>query len=70
MSDEPTDPETFWASILSEDETLILAAFRSVNAEEQEAVRQHLSRMSQEDGWAEVQRTAALAALRVIAAEG
>jgi hypothetical protein len=59
--------EEFWSDILSEEPLRIRAAWVTLGAEEQIAVRTHLTRMATEEGWAEVQRCSARAALQVIA---
>jgi hypothetical protein len=61
--------EDLWAALLSEDPPLIRKAWLELKDEEAIAVLAHLRRMSIEVGWAEVQQTAARAALRVIQAD-
>jgi hypothetical protein len=58
--------EEFWSDILSEQPLRIRAAWLMLEAEEQIAVRNHLMRMATEEGWAEVQRLSARAALQAI----
>lgn len=58
--------EVFWSDLLSERPMRILSAWVSLNADEQAAVRAHLRRMVTEDGWMDVQRVAAQAALDTI----
>jgi hypothetical protein len=57
----------FWSDILSEEPLRIMAAWVTLDAEAQKAVRAHLMRMATETGWAEVQRLSARAALHAIA---
>lgn len=57
-----------WEALLSEEPARIRQAWRSLSADEAQAVHQHLQRMAGEAGWADVQRQAAAAALRVITA--
>jgi predicted Fe-S protein YdhL (DUF1289 family) len=45
----------------------IIAAWVILSADEREAVWSHLNRMATEDGWADVQRQSAQAAIRAIA---
>jgi hypothetical protein len=62
--------EEFWGDLLSEEPTRVAAAWAMLQAaEEQQAVREHLRKMATEEGWADVQRQAARAALAVIAPE-
>jgi hypothetical protein len=58
--------EEFWGDMLSEEPLRIRAAWVTLDAEEQIALRAHLTRMATETGWAEVQRLAARAALQAI----
>ena len=58
--------EAFWGDMLSEEAPRIESAWHLLNAEDQQAVRDHLLRMVSEDGWADVQRESAQAALDVI----
>ena len=58
--------EAFWGDMLSEDAPRIESAWQLLTAEDQDAVRDHLKRMISEDGWADVQRESAQAALAVI----
>lgn len=61
------DVESFWAAILSEDIAQIIEAYQSLpNADEREAVYQHVLRMATEEDWSEPQRVAAQAAVAVI----
>lgn len=63
--------EIFWEDILSEDAARTKAAFDSLTTlEERTGVYRHLERMASEEGWAESQRDAALAALATLAAFG
>ena len=58
--------EAFWGDILSEEAPRIESAWQLLNTEDQRAVREHLTRMVTEDGWADVQRESAQSALDVI----
>jgi hypothetical protein len=58
--------EEFWEDILSETPLQIVSAWVRLSEDEQVAVRAHLTAMATEDGWAEVQRAAAQAALEAI----
>lgn len=59
--------EDFWGKILSEDPVQIRAAYLALPAgDERDAVYEHLQAMVTEDGYAEVQRESAGAALQVI----
>jgi hypothetical protein len=67
MSDSDRDwLEAFWGDLLSEEPPRIVSAWARLEAEEREGVFDHLVRMAREPGWAEVQRTAAQAALHAI----
>lgn len=59
--------ETLWAELLSRQADRVVAAWRSLNPEEQAAVKDHLLRMTTEDGWAESQQMSAAIALEAIA---
>ena len=61
------DPAAFWEALLSSEPARIRRAWRSLSAEEAQAVRAHLEKMAQEHGWQPVQQQAAANALRVIA---
>ncbi|MHB8748876.1 MAG: hypothetical protein ACYDBJ_06775 [Aggregatilineales bacterium] len=58
--------EDFWGDLLSEEPLRIIAAWELLDAEAQVAIHAHLQRMMIEDGWADVQRDAARAALHAI----
>ena len=58
--------ETFWADMLSEEPPRVMMAWAQLEAEERATVHAHLVKMATEAGWAEVQRSAAQAALDVI----
>ena len=59
--------EDFWAQILSEEPDLIRTAYLALPTEdEREAIYEHLQAMISEDGYADVQRESASAALKVI----
>ena len=55
-----------WADLLSADSARIERAWRSLRAEERQAVLEHLARMRDQEGWHPSQREAAAAALHVI----
>lgn len=58
------DPlETLWANILSRDPQRIHEIWQTLDAEEQDAVYAHLTRMATEEGWTEPQRISAQTAL-------
>jgi len=61
--------EDFWGDLLSEEPQRILAAWELLDAAAQAAIRAHLRRMVSEEGWADVQRAAARAALATIDAD-
>ncbi len=63
------DPEAFWEAILSSEPDRIRVAWRSLSAEEAQAVRAHLKKMAEEPGWQTAQQQAAAQALRVIDGE-
>jgi hypothetical protein len=65
----PIDLEEFWMRLLSEEPALIHLAWKSLSAEEQRAVRDHLQVMTQAEGWHPTQRKAARTALRCIGKE-
>ncbi len=69
---EAWDPAAFWEALLSSDPARIGRAWRSLSAEEAQAVKAHLEKMAEEPGWQLAQQQAAADALRVIAepAEG
>lgn len=58
--------ETLWGDLLSEEPDRVIAAFVTLPADEQAAIMAHLGRMVSEDGWADVQRQSAGAAIRAI----
>ena len=57
-----------WADLLSADKDRIERAWRSLRADERQAVLEHLARMRDDTGWHPAQRESAVAALRVIQA--
>ena len=69
ISGEAFDPEAFWEAMLSSEPARIRLAWRSLSAEEAQAVRAHLKKMVEEPGWQPAQQQAAAEALRVIDAE-
>ena len=62
--------EEFWGDLLSEEPLRVVAAWVTLDADEQESVRAHLTRMTTEEGWAHSQRTAARVALDAIQEPG
>ena len=58
--------EQFWDELLSEDPPRIVAAWSTLDANEKKVIHTHLIKMTSEDGWAEVQRASAQAALDAI----
>lgn len=60
------DLDELWADLLSADSVHIRRAWGLLSAEERQAVREHLARMRDEDGWHPAQREAALAAIRLL----
>ncbi len=57
------DPEEFWEEVLSGEAARVREAWKTLTTEEQVAVRLHLRRMTTEEGWLDVQRASAFAAL-------
>jgi hypothetical protein len=55
--------DTFWGDLLSEDPERVIAAWVSLAEDEQQSIEAHLRKMATEDGWADVQRQSAQAAL-------
>jgi hypothetical protein len=62
--------EEFWGDLLSEEPLRVVAAWVTLDPDEQESVRAHLTRMANEAGWAPAQRTAARTALDAILEPG
>jgi len=58
--------EDLWAELLSREASRVVAAWGTLGHEEQVAVKAHLTRMVTEEGWLEVQRESALAALEAL----
>lgn len=58
--------EDLWDALLSRQADQVRAAFRTLNAEQQRAVRLHLQRMTTEPGWHPEQRISAQAALEAL----
>ena len=58
--------DEFWGDLLSEEPLRIMAAWSTLDANEQAAIFDHLSHMAADDGWADVQKVAAQAALYAI----
>lgn len=60
------DLEKLWSDLLSGDAMRVRAAWQTLTTSERRAVRTHLRRMASEDGWTELQRGAAQAALAAL----
>ena len=60
------DLEAFWGQLLSEDPDQIRTAWAGLSSEERAAILAHLVTMATEEGWSELQRRAAQAALGVL----
>ena len=60
------DLENFWEKLLSRDSELIRQAWGTLSAEEKKSVYEHLKDMATGEGWMEVQRESAKAALKVL----
>ncbi len=58
--------EKFWDQILSRDPERIREAYQNLTGKEQQALIQHLNRMSTENDWHPEQKKSALAALQVL----
>jgi hypothetical protein len=58
--------EQLWGDLLSGEESRVRKAWKRLKVEEQMAVYQHLLKMTQEEGWASVQKESAQAALRFL----
>ena len=61
--------EEFWGDLLSEEPLRIVAAWSTLNNEEKLIIHEHLVKMSSDEGWADVQRDAAIIALQAIDSE-
>ncbi len=67
MSPAPQlDAEALWAELLSEEPARIRKAWLELDDDEADAVLEHLNKMTKEEGWADIQRESAAAALRAI----
>lgn len=60
------EPEEFWEEVLSGEAARVRQAWKTLTVEEQVAVRLHLQRMTVEEGWMDVQRASAFAALSAL----
>jgi hypothetical protein len=60
------DLDSFWQHLLSEDPAQIRAAWERLNDNERAAILAHLVTMATDEGWSELQRRAAQAALDVL----
>ena len=58
--------EELWENLLSEEPEKIHLAWNGLTPEERAAVREHLHRMSTEDGWHPAQQQAAVTARRIL----
>ena len=58
--------EEFWSDLLSEEPLRVIAVWSTLDADEKLTIYEHLTNMATEAGWADVQRTAAQAALHAI----
>jgi hypothetical protein len=65
--DNNIDLETLWNDLLSRESRKVQRAFSRLDKESQQAVLQHLTRMSVEAGWHSEQRISAKAALKALA---
>jgi len=61
-----SDPERFWAELLSADPGRIREALRDLAMEERSRVHKHLRQMATGEGWHPVQQDRARAALTAI----
>ncbi len=61
--------EEFWGDLLSEQPLRIMAAWLTLDADSQTAIRVHLQHMATQEGWADSQREAAQVAISVIEQE-
>ena len=62
--------EMLWNNLLSEDPKRIVAMWVELPADDQASIWAHLYKMTTEDGWADVQRESAQAAIDAITAAG
>jgi len=61
------DLDAFWEALLSEEEAPVKSAYASLlDDEERAAIVAHLQAMATEPDWADVQRQAAQAALKIL----
>lgn len=58
--------EEFWENLLSEEPPRIIAAWSELDDNEKSSVYHHLTEMTTQEGWLDVQRQAAQAALDTI----
>lgn len=63
---DPLNAEAFWAELLYQEPARIRKAWLELADDEADAVLAHLNKMTKEEGWADVQRKSAGAALRAI----
>jgi hypothetical protein len=66
INDVNQNPEVLWDHLLSRQPKRIRAVFETLSKAEQNAVRKHLERMANENGWHKEQRTSAQAALQAL----
>lgn len=62
--------EMLWGNLLSEDSKRIVAMWDELEADDHASIWAHLITMTTEDGWADVQRESAQAAIDAIKAAG
>ena len=60
------DIEHVWENILSREPDRIRSQWRTLTAEDQASIIEHLQRMVHEEGWLDVQRESARTALDVL----
>jgi len=65
-NDLSSELENLWDALLSRQAEQVRAAFADLGPGEQQAVIQHLKRMTDEPGWHSEQRLSALAALEAL----
>ena len=62
--------EMLWGNLLSENPPRIVAMWDALKSDDRAAIWAHLVKMTTEDGWADVQRESAQAAIKAINAVG
>ena len=58
--------ESIWDALLSRQPDQVKQAFQALSPEEQVAIRNHLQKMAEEEGWHPEQRKSAQEALRAL----